>query len=88
MGYLSCTAQPRPQGQRLVGRTVPGVLKGSMVTALPDVGAAMEQPLSYRARYGRAPEGGGAAEAGDGGGAALDVVADRWGWGERGERLL
>ncbi|KXZ52325.1 hypothetical protein GPECTOR_10g957 [Gonium pectorale] len=53
-----------PQGRRLLGRTVPGVLKGSMVVALPDVGAAMEAPLRYRARYVRSEEEGG-------------VVADR-----------
>ncbi|KAG2501908.1 hypothetical protein HYH03_000406 [Edaphochlamys debaryana] len=45
-----------PQGQRLMGRTVPGVLRGSMAVALPDVGAAMDAPLAYRARFVREPE--------------------------------
>ncbi|GLC49795.1 hypothetical protein PLESTB_000309500 [Pleodorina starrii] len=54
-----------PQGRRLLGRTVPGVLQGSMVVALPDVGAGMDGPVSYRARFVESP--------GEGGG----VVADR-----------
>ncbi|EFJ52741.1 hypothetical protein VOLCADRAFT_127341 [Volvox carteri f. nagariensis] len=37
-----------PQGHRLLGRTVPGVLKGSMVAALPDVGAAMDGVFNVR----------------------------------------
>ncbi|GIL49804.1 hypothetical protein Vafri_6022 [Volvox africanus] len=53
-----------PQGRRLLGRTVPGVLKGSMVVALPDVGAAVDAPLHYRMRFMESPQGGG-------------VVADR-----------
>lgn len=53
-----------PQGRRLLGRTVPGALKGSMVVALPDVGAAAEAPLHYRARFKESPQEGG-------------VVADR-----------
>jgi hypothetical protein len=53
-----------PQGRRLLGRTVPGVLKGSMVVALPDVGAAMDAPVLYRVRFVDSPREGG-------------VVADR-----------
>lgn len=37
-----------PQGQGLMGRSVPGVTKASMIMALPDVGAAMDRPLQYR----------------------------------------
>ncbi|KAG2439515.1 hypothetical protein HXX76_004868 [Chlamydomonas incerta] len=48
-----------PQGRKLLGRTVPGVLKGSMTVALPDVGAAMESDVRYRARFERDPLGGG-----------------------------
>ncbi|GIL77627.1 hypothetical protein Vretifemale_6999 [Volvox reticuliferus] len=54
-----------PQGRRLLGRTVPGVLKGSMVVALPDVGAAIDAPLRYRMRFLESQQEGG-------------VVADRW----------
>jgi hypothetical protein len=42
-----------------------GVLKASMVAGLPDVGAAMQGPLQYQARYITSPQEGG-------------VVADRW----------
>ncbi|GLI62963.1 hypothetical protein VaNZ11_005819, partial [Volvox africanus] len=45
-----------PQGRRLLGRTVPGVLKGSMVVALPDVGAAIDAPLQYRMRFVESPQ--------------------------------
>lgn len=55
-----------PQGQRVMGRSVPGVLKGSIIVALPDVGAAMERPLHYRWRFTRSSEA-------EGGG----VVSDR-----------
>ncbi|KAG2445192.1 hypothetical protein HYH02_008660 [Chlamydomonas schloesseri] len=48
-----------PQGRKLLGRTVPGVLKGSMTVALPDVGAAMDGEVRYRARFERDPLGGG-----------------------------
>eukprot|EP00198_Chlamydomonas_reinhardtii_P008773 XP_001698110.1 predicted protein [Chlamydomonas reinhardtii] len=48
-----------PQGRQLLGRTVPGVLKGSMTVALPDVGAAMDNDVRYRVRFERDPLGGG-----------------------------
>jgi hypothetical protein len=59
---LPCS--PPAQGRGLLGRTVPGVLKGSMVAALPDVGAAMDAPVSYRVRFEASSQEGG-------------VVADR-----------
>jgi len=43
-----------PLGQKIISREVPGVLKGSMLVSLADVGAAMEHPVTWQVRYHRA----------------------------------
>ncbi len=37
-----------PQGNRFIGRTTPGLQKGSIIAAMPDVGAG---PLSFQLRF-------------------------------------
>lgn len=40
-----------PLGQALLNKDVPGVTKSSMIAALPDVGAGMDDAVTYKARY-------------------------------------
>jgi hypothetical protein len=40
-----------PLGQRFVSRATPGATKASLIAALADVGAGMEAPVVYQARF-------------------------------------
>ena len=46
-----------PLGQTYINKDVPGVTKSSLIAVLPDVGAGMDDAVTYRARYTRLGEG-------------------------------